>query len=68
MSEKKDLLDFLIEYLVASNYSNSVKIGNKSVDSKFRIKQNFNSKLIDIKLQKFSNISLFEKEYKKYCE
>ena len=68
MSNKKDLLDFLIEYLVASNYSNSVKIGNKSIDSKIRIKNNFNSRIIDIKLQKFSNIDLFEKEYKKYCE
>ena len=41
-NRKKDLIDFLIEYLVVSNYSNSLKINNDDIKSKFKLENCFN--------------------------
>ncbi len=67
-NRKKDLIDFLIEYLVVSNYSNSFKIDTNSLKPKFKSGGYFNSKIMDIKLEKYSNIISMEKEYLKYHE
>ncbi len=67
-NRKKDLIDFLIEYLVVSNYSNSLKINNDDIKSKFKLENCFNKHMFDIKLNKYSNTAIMEQEYSNYKE
>ena len=63
---KKDLIDFLIEYLVVSNYSNNCKININKPKEIFKNNLFTKNRLIDYKLEKFSSINNLEKEYAKY--
>jgi hypothetical protein len=63
---KKDLIDFLIEYLVVSNYSNNCKININEPKKIFKNNLITKKKIIDFKLEKFSDTNNLEKAYSKY--
>lgn len=65
-NSNKDLIDFLIEYLVVSNYPNKCKINVNKTEKSLKNNLYTNKNLIDFKLEKFSSINNLKKEYSKY--
>ena len=65
MSSKKDLIDFLIEYLVINNSPNK-NFFSKNIQKNITNTIYLNSRIYDIKLNKYANNKYLEKEFKKY--
>ena len=69
MSKNNDIIDFLIECLVISNFSNNPNLKKQNFKNSFKNNLNLNSRLISAKLYKHLNMNNLEKNYKKYnCE
>ena len=69
MSKNNDIIDFLIECLVISNFSNNSNIQKNNFKNHFKNNLGLSSRLISVKLDKHLNVKNLEKDYMKYdCE